>query len=59
MIYIYIYIYIYNPAILKYISRHRIEQLHSTQRPDYTMLCNLTPSAIEGPTFHSSTTNLV
>ena len=58
-IYVYIYIYTYNPAILKYISRHRIDQLHSTHHPDYTMLYNLTSSATEVTTFHSSNTNLV
>ena len=58
-IHIYIYTYIYNPAILKYISRHCIDQLHSTHHPDYTMLYNLTSSATEVPTSHSSNTNLV
>ena len=48
-----------NPAILKYISRHCIDQLHSTHHPDYTMLYNLTSSRTEVPTFHSSNTNLV
>ena len=43
--------YKYNPAILKYISPHRIDQLHFTHRPDYTMLYNLTSSATEAPTF--------
>ena len=57
--YVCIYIYKYNPAILKYISRHRIDQLHSTHCPNYTMLYNLTSSATEVPMFHSSTTNLV
>ena len=64
MIYTYTFTYsiIYdkcNPAILKYISRQRIDQLHSTHHPDYTMLYNLTSSATEVPTFHSSNTNLV
>ena len=49
----------HNPAILKYISRHRIDQLHSTHHPDYTMLYNLTSSGREVPMFHSSNTNLV
>ena len=40
---------------MKNISRHPIDQLHS----DNMMLHNLTSSATEVPTFHSSTTKLV
>ena len=45
--------------VLNTISQHPIDQLHSIHRPDNMMLHNLTSSATEVPTFHSSTTKLV
>ena len=48
-----------NPAVQKNIPGHPVDQLYSTHRPDNMMLHSLTSSAVEVPTFHSSTTKLV